>query len=335
MTVCQAFPVGLDTDVGGNTLGCRAYHAGAAPTNTSLHCPHAGPSGGGVCGSICEAYCNLTKFGCNGTNTLYPSHDSCMAVCAKMYQNGSIGDLSGNTVQCRVSHAAQAAASYASANSRCSYASVHGNNVCGAPTNNYCDLSMQMCGTSQFANTDACKTYAIQYPAGMWNDTSGNTLGCRIYHTMASVALNDAVHCKHGAPSGENVCGTWCDVYCQLALAACTGSNKLFNALSDCTTACNQYNSSGLSGATGGDTVQCRIYHVGVAYTSAANAAIHCPHANVSGGGVCSLLTPTTGSTSGSTSGGATTGASTKTSTNGSSTLLFTLLSLISMILFL
>jgi Domain of unknown function (DUF4331) len=37
----------------GNSLACRVYHAGvAAMMQPDVHCPHAGPSGGEVCGSI-------------------------------------------------------------------------------------------------------------------------------------------------------------------------------------------------------------------------------------------------------------------------------------------
>lgn len=35
----------------GNTIACRIYHTGAARTAPEDHCPHAGPSGAGVCGA--------------------------------------------------------------------------------------------------------------------------------------------------------------------------------------------------------------------------------------------------------------------------------------------
>jgi hypothetical protein len=40
----------------------------------------------------------------------------------------------------------------------------------------------------------------------------------------------------------------------------------------------------GMPGDTGGDTRECRIYHLGAA---AGDAALHCPHASSDGGGVC------------------------------------------------
>ncbi len=36
----------------GNTIACRIYHGGVARTDAAMHCPHAGPSGEGVCGSV-------------------------------------------------------------------------------------------------------------------------------------------------------------------------------------------------------------------------------------------------------------------------------------------
>lgn len=43
------------------TLACRQYHALVAATDQATHCPHAGPSGGGQCGSRCEAFCRFAS----------------------------------------------------------------------------------------------------------------------------------------------------------------------------------------------------------------------------------------------------------------------------------
>jgi hypothetical protein len=48
------------------------------------------------------------------------------------------------------------------------------------------------------------------------------------------------------------------------------------------------YPADGEDGAAGGDSVQCRIYHLGVAGSDGdTSAAVHCPHGSVGGGGVC------------------------------------------------
>lgn len=45
-------PNGMSGDMAGNTLECRIYHAGVAMGAPATHCPHAGPSGDNVCGSV-------------------------------------------------------------------------------------------------------------------------------------------------------------------------------------------------------------------------------------------------------------------------------------------
>ena len=46
---CAKTPLGDINDKAGDTVGCRQYHSGAAKVDAKLHCPHAGPSGGGLC----------------------------------------------------------------------------------------------------------------------------------------------------------------------------------------------------------------------------------------------------------------------------------------------
>lgn len=54
MAFCNAagWPAGTPGETGGNTLACRIYHGGdPASGDPAMHCPHAGPTGGGVCGA--------------------------------------------------------------------------------------------------------------------------------------------------------------------------------------------------------------------------------------------------------------------------------------------
>jgi hypothetical protein len=72
---------------------------------------------------------------------------------------------------------------------------------------------------------DRCINACSTFPAGMASDTSGNTLGCRIYH--AGAAKNDpTTHCVHAGPGGAGVCGANCDGYCQIMQAFCTAANQ-------------------------------------------------------------------------------------------------------------
>ncbi|MCA1663868.1 MAG: hypothetical protein LC659_06305 [Myxococcales bacterium] len=103
-----AWPAGTAADTGGNTIGCRLYHAGAAAAAPSTHCPHAGPTGGDVCGSWCDNYCQLMAKNCTGSNAVYDAA-TCMTKCATIPTNGNTNDTSGNTIQCRIYHLGVAA----------------------------------------------------------------------------------------------------------------------------------------------------------------------------------------------------------------------------------
>lgn len=107
---CTAFPVGKRTDTGGNTLGCRLYHANAAASNAALHCPHAGPGGDGVCGTACDGYCQLVNKFCVGAAKIYADDAACHTRCAATADDVrfNIGTQDGNHVACLLYHAQEA-----------------------------------------------------------------------------------------------------------------------------------------------------------------------------------------------------------------------------------
>ncbi len=82
---------------------------------------------------------------------------------------------------------------------------------------------------AQYVDFDDCKHHCVTsaaLPLGEIADTDGNSVACRTYHAI--VASSDpgnaeAIHCPHAGPSGANVCGSWCENYCHLALTNCTG----------------------------------------------------------------------------------------------------------------
>jgi hypothetical protein len=159
-----------------------------------------------------------------------------------------------------------------------------------APTcSDYCTKIIAACGAGdggsrqQYSSADACNSYCstnAKWPVGTATDTSGNTLGCRSYHAVAAMT-NPILHCPHAGPSGGNTCGSWCDNYCQLALANCTGANKLYDTTAACMTACAPLSTQGFPNDATGNTVQCRIFHVGLAGGSDSLAAMECPHGKV------------------------------------------------------
>jgi len=314
MSSCAAFPLGADADTAGNTLGCRIYHAGAAASAPTVHCPHAGPSGGATCGSYCEAYCNLTKTACSGTNALpFADYSTCFSICNNTYnQTGAVLPLAtdGATVQCKIYHATVASSSAANAVTHCPHTSSSGGGVCGTQCENYCYTAFRdgCTGQNNYTDVNQCMAFCAEFPKGTFADTSGNTVECRTYHwgVASTSAANALTHCTHGTPSGGGgVCGSYCEVYCQLANSSCTGTLALYQTTSDCTTACNKIATTGNPGDTSGDSIQCRIYHLGVAGQSAALATVHCPH-GLTVSSQCASASSTTSSSSSSTGSAAT-----------------------------
>lgn len=106
--VCATFRPGTDGDVSGNSFACRLYHTGAAGMDADTHCVHAGPSGGGACGEPCEGFCTIAGAICP---TEWPDAPTCASECAGF--DGSepydAGDVSGDTLACRLYHLTVAA----------------------------------------------------------------------------------------------------------------------------------------------------------------------------------------------------------------------------------
>jgi hypothetical protein len=132
MAQCLATAAGFtlgaaSTEMAGDTLGCRIYHAqNAMVVNDPVtHCPHAGPAGAkvdaaaGVCSvTPCEAFCNLNAKTCGtdaapitGVTNRYASVDACKTACgtfSKVVQY-TLPVPNANTMACRVFHLTNAA----------------------------------------------------------------------------------------------------------------------------------------------------------------------------------------------------------------------------------
>src|SRR5688500_7453415 len=161
--------------------------------------------------------------------------------------------------------------------------------TCGS----YCEAILANCteGNAQYAPNDMatcvgfCSTNA-GWPEGTSGMTSGTTIGCREYHAGAA-AMDPGLHCPHAGQSGADTCGTWCENYCQLAIDNCEGPRTLYPDVATCMAACPAIPDDGMPGATSGNTIQCRIYHLGVAGTDMMSANTHCPHGSATPTGPC------------------------------------------------
>lgn len=108
MATCTRYPLGAATDMMGDTLGCRLYHAGAAMVDPAVHCRHAGPGGDGACGANCLGFCTLTLAACTGSNAQYGGDmTTCMTACGGYATTPPYNSMqtAGDTFACRLYHA--------------------------------------------------------------------------------------------------------------------------------------------------------------------------------------------------------------------------------------
>ncbi|HSQ64768.1 MAG TPA: hypothetical protein VLM85_16200, partial [Polyangiaceae bacterium] len=77
-----------------------------------------------------------------------------------------------------------------------------------------------------------------------------------------------------------------CNYYCSAMATVCTGANAQYLDTATCAAICAKL-TAGDAGATSGDTLACRMYHLSLAATSDSNASLHCPHAGPYGFGQC------------------------------------------------
>lgn len=89
-----------------------------------------------------------------------------------------------------------------------------------------------------------------------------------------------------GGGDGSTAASQECMDYCDAMEATCTGDNAQYDNRDACLTACSGFDTSGTEGDASGDTLQCRMTHVGFAKDMSA-PDVHCPHAGPTGGGVC------------------------------------------------
>jgi hypothetical protein len=160
-----------------------------------------------------------------------------------------------------------------------------------ATCTSYCSGIQAACTTAkqQYATVASCLGACAGFVAGTPGATSGNSFACRAYHLGLAVS-DPGTHCKHAGPSGGDndptdtvagTCGEACDSFCDVALKACTGANKVWNDKAACLTECKTFKADVADYSTADTTKNdfgCRLYHLTVAATDATAAATHCGH---------------------------------------------------------
>jgi hypothetical protein len=147
----------------------------------------------------------------------------------------------------------------------------------------FCTLMMTNCSTI-YASMSDCMAYCAVFPLGSPFDTSGDSFYCRAYHANASLTLG-SFHCPHaGVIGGNGVCGTAVDAYCHMTNGFCTQYGIKVSAW--CNIVAGNLTYAGVSNDTYMDTLDCRLYHIGVAITTNTPQG-HCNHSALAGGDVC------------------------------------------------
>ena len=161
----------------------------------------------------------------------------------------------------------------------------------------YCADRVADCGDDATYCGMACgAAVTAGLPLGTTGDASGNTLGCRQYHTDVAAATSDTAHCGHGNLfGGTTTDGFPCtdslvQAYCGLMLANCSIADGGYADYAACWAAGAAVPSvgapaGGAAWPAAGDSIECRIYHAEVAGLPASVTADHCGHA--AGGAPC------------------------------------------------
>jgi hypothetical protein len=116
-----------------------------------------------------------------------------------------------------------------------------------------------------------CEAEAEAFEVGDQSDTTGNTLGCRIYHMDAA------------QPLANIDIGLDVDLFCTTYDETCAVPS-LGTAYTDCAAEAAAFE-VGNEDEFSGNTLACRSYHLEVAFQQ--EPEVHCPHASPDGGGVC------------------------------------------------
>jgi hypothetical protein len=162
----------------------------------------------------------------------------------------------------------------------------------------YCGLVMSTCTGmyAQYQTAQECMNACALLPLGMATDTSGDSIGCRIYHVGLAMDAGLNPHCWHAGPYGFGGCGTNCEAFCTLALGWCSAAGG-FEGGTDPYTNAGQCTNPGMgcpsfaladggaypgaysaAGPQSGNTLDCREWHLGKALTDQADQQIHCLH---------------------------------------------------------
>lgn len=146
-----------------------------------------------------------------------------------------------------------------------------------ASCEDYCSF-MAVCegDFAMYSTVGPCMSVCEQMPLGTNSDQVGNTVGCRTFYAIQAGegGPDQQTFCQNAGPSGNGVCGGFCESFCAIAVETCPGT---FADTIDCTNACMGWDTTELYNADSpnADTYACRLKHLTYATI---DPNTHCSH---------------------------------------------------------
>lgn len=155
----------------------------------------------------CDVYCDTVGKACSGTRAQYESREACMALCPTI-PVGTLQDRAGNTLGCRLTLAANIAAT---GEGECAAAGPGGAGQCGADCDAVCVSALAICPTDFTSMADCQAQCSPLLTCGPFHVVAGVTpddgsVQCRLYH-VTSAAIDAPTHCPHVMGKGLCIAG--------------------------------------------------------------------------------------------------------------------------------
>ena len=166
-------------------------------------------------GNRCEVYCRTITDNCIGTNKQYSSQAVCLDMCPVFLENpGKTGDSSGNSLECRITHATFATNDPAL---HCPHAGVLGNGACGDKCESFCAAALTFCKPPNIAANiqpyldeqvcqKECASFILE-PGAPTLRNDGDSLNCRLEHLQRAHQISASEHCPHIATDSATCFG--------------------------------------------------------------------------------------------------------------------------------
>lgn len=299
MSFCAALGT-IEVKVGKETIdpvACRMNRVLESEKDAD-ECTNASPTGGGMCGSPCETYCQLFTATCGDycqdhpETCWVPPADSCISQCEALPAAANPGfdvkrDHDFDTMQCRMRHLVAAILNkdIAGGLAHCGHASFNPDKYCyddmkEAPNcEKYCGVLNVACGADDavFESTEQCVSYcyAMRDASKIGFNRDGwymyqlpnqpapdplDTIGCRRTHSYFAFESPDK-QCANAGPTGGTACSIDpCESLCEVQAQACAGDNA--TCMADCEKMTGRNDAYTVAdGRAGKSEFSCRMLH--------------------------------------------------------------------------